>query len=64
MGHGLKIKVETFSNDMACECGDGLMRPVGAALLTSPPKYPHACTKCGRRETFLQTYPYITHEGA
>lgn len=47
--------------DMACECAVGRMRPNGM-LLVLPPKYVHACTKCGKTSAYDVSYPYIRYE--
>lgn len=38
---------------------DGTMESTGKILLSNPAKYEHSCTKCGCKETFDKTYPYI-----
>lgn len=58
----MKRQVVPFENDRQCECGRGVMRPDGLAFLTSPPKYPHSCTACGKTETLPQRHPFISYE--
>lgn len=48
--------------DMQCDCGNGLMRPDGVVLTSMPPKYPHTCIACGKRETYNVTYPFYKTE--
>lgn len=59
-----RTEVKTVKVDMKCdECNKGYLRPTGQCFMTSPPKYPHECDKCGKREVITgKTYPYIDYE--
>lgn len=49
--------------DYVCDrCGQGRMRPTGMTLTSNPPQYPHACTACDARGTFLVIYPTVRFE--
>lgn len=61
---GLKIRIAAYSNDRVCDCGKGMMRPTGVAIMTHPPRFPHECNAgCGRAETLDREYPYLSYEG-
>ena len=56
-------ELKTIEVDYKCpKCGKGKLRPTGKKLLSHPPKYPHKCTECDHKETFINTYPYIDYE--
>ncbi len=58
----ISIPVNQFEFDYICDkCGTGAMRPIGIALLSSPPQYPHICSnrECKSEKTFMVKYPYI-----
>ena len=59
----IEYPVKAHEIDYTCdECGEGLMRPTGASLMTSPPYYPHVCTVCRKVENFRDTrYPYTVY---
>lgn len=42
-------------------CG-GKFLPIGIALLSNPPQYPHVCDTCGAKKTFKSRYPLTTLE--
>lgn len=47
---------------MICDkCGAGVMGPTGYSYMTSPPKYPHKCNKCGNSDTYRKIYPCIEY---
>jgi hypothetical protein len=55
--------VKTVQVDMACgKCGNGVMRPTGRVLMSSPPWYVHECSNCKAWENYRQRYPYIKYE--
>lgn len=60
----VRRQVKTFAVDMMCpKCGEGTMRPDGPfVLMTSPPKYPHICERCGYVESYYESYPRIEYE--
>lgn len=47
-----------------CEkCDEGYMFPFGSNVyMTSPPKYPHICDKCGYQQDFNKIYPSIEYK--
>jgi DNA-directed RNA polymerase subunit RPC12/RpoP len=48
--------------DYRCDaCGKGYYRPTRGLLLTAPPKFPHECTECGDKQTFLESYPTVRY---
>ena len=55
-----KIKVIPVEVHQYCECG-GEFIPTGFVYTTYPPKYPHECNKCNKRETFEKSYPTIEY---
>jgi len=58
----IQRQMHTVQVDCRCDaCGEGCYRPSGFALLSNPPKFPHACTRCGDKKTFNLTYPHIQH---
>jgi hypothetical protein len=57
--------VLTVRVEQVCDkCKEGVMRPSGMALMSSPAKYPHFCTVCGAHENFNKTYPAIEYRDA
>lgn len=61
----VRAEVKTYSITYHCSvCGIGEMLPTGIALLSSPPQYPHKCTKCGEEKTFRFKYPRTVYEAA
>ena len=40
------------------KCREGYMESNGNVLLSYPPLYPHACTKCGYSANYTKRYPY------
>lgn len=58
----LRTPIQLVEVDKGCICNIGRMRPTGTVLTSIPPKYPHACNRCGRTETYEVSYPYQTHE--
>lgn len=62
MGERLK-EVKTYRVDYVCDvCEEGRMkRDGGIVLMSEPPQYPHVCDKCGARQLFENSYPYITY---
>jgi len=46
-----------------CEQCEQSMKATGAALMSLPPQYPHACPKCGKVEHFAAIYPRIEYVG-
>lgn len=41
------------------KCGEGEMQRNGIVLTAYPPRYMHACSKCGHRQAFTEVYPSI-----
>lgn len=60
----LRTRMAPVEIDKACSCTIGRMRPTGVTLTVCPPIYPHECNRCGRRENYKVSYPYITYEVA
>lgn len=59
----LKVEVKPVEVDYGCDqCGKGMMRPTGIALLSNPVKYPHKCSICGYEMIFLVKYPSVRFE--
>lgn len=59
----MKTELTAYREDKECpECKDGFMLPTGMTLMTYPCKYTHVCNKCGRSETYKETYPRIIYE--
>lgn len=42
--------VSVVRERLMCDCGGEMVATGGGALLTSPPRYPHECNKCGAHE--------------
>jgi hypothetical protein len=60
-----RTEVRTYVVRLMCEkCDGGEMLPTGIALMSSPPKYPHKCNKCGHEDTPRggKRYPRTEHE--
>lgn len=49
---------------MCSKCKSGIMEHDGKILYSCPPKYPHACTKCGHKDNLFKKYPISTQEEA
>lgn len=61
----VRVRVEVLEVRKMCpKCKDGMMESCGGiARLTSPPQYPHACTKCGHSVYYSGiTYPYTEYK--
>ena len=65
MDNEINIKskeVKVYQDRLYCnECGEE-MKPTGMALATYPKKYPHICSKCGKRVNMPKIYPTIRYE--
>lgn len=59
-----KTELRVFETRLICdECGEGEMLPTGVALMSSPPQYPHKCTKCGAQDNVRgKKYPHHSYE--
>lgn len=53
------VKVERTCPKDDCS---GRMLPTGAVHTTNPPAYPHICTVCGVRESYLISYPTLRYK--
>lgn len=63
----LITKCQAYQVALQCDkCKEGMMLPTGKGiqLTTMPPvnKFQHRCTKCGKTEYLMRTYPFITYE--
>lgn len=61
----IRTEVKVYRIERPCEIEgcDGMVEScAGTVLMSSPPQYPHKCTKCGTEQHILGiTYPYIEH---
>ena len=46
---------------MCDDCGGDVL-PTGVVLTSDPLKYEHECSKCGKKYTFTEAYPYMVNE--
>ena len=56
-----EIEVKTILIRRYCDCG-GEMRPTGNVLCSYPPRYTHACNKCGNIEAYWDNYPKVEYK--
>ena len=55
-----EYEIKPVGVDYICdECNTGVMQHTGGTLLSSPPKYPHACSHCRSVQNLRHSYPII-----
>lgn len=42
-------------------CDTGQYLPTGSMLLSDPPQFPHECSVCGDKRTFMEKYPTLRY---
>ena len=56
-----EFEAKSVLTKMYCDCG-GEMVPTGAVLCSYPPKYTHEGNKCGKIESYSNTYPKVVYK--
>jgi hypothetical protein len=58
----LSTPITAIKTEYECDaCRNGLMRPTGETLTTTPVRYKHRCTSCSAEAAFTTRYPRIDY---
>lgn len=59
----IETPLEVVRIEMECQsCGEGRMYWTGVTLTSYPPQFPHVCSNCSARHTYLEHYPTLKYK--